>query len=249
MYLKIKQRALLIIAALLISFGTFNLTVNSFATEHEATSNNVDWGSISTAIIERLLTEIGPIVGGIVGIGIQFARKQGLKISAEAEEYFVNSARSFVENQGRWLYQQIRDNPKYREEFLRGKIPKELGQEALLNVKKQLEVELKSDEFTKVARGMLTENLETLIERVVTEHKKDQNEKARQLLYASVPIVVDAALLIYKNNEEIRNNKDAIIEEALQSLFGIFQHDSVLLPYEHAKIYIKSELNKRIDKK
>jgi len=243
MYAKIKQKSLLIIAALLILFGTFNLAKNSFAQEQLPADSSRN--ALSDAIIERLLTEIGPIVGGIVTIGIQFARKQGLRISAEAEAYFVNSAKSFVENQSRWLYKQIKDNPKYEIDFQKGKIPKELGQAALDNVKKQLEVELKSDEFTKTAREMLSENLETLVERFVTEHRKEQNDKARELLHTFVPIVVDAALLAYKNSEEVRNNQDGILKEAIKSLTEIFAQEQILLSLENAKIYVKSELYKK----
>ncbi len=85
-------------------------------------------------ILEQLLSTIGPVVAGAVSMEISFARKKGLQISADAEEYFVNSAKSFVENQGRYVFKQFADNPEYHEQLSRGKMPPELGKKVFENV-------------------------------------------------------------------------------------------------------------------
>jgi hypothetical protein len=233
----------------LIGFGVFNLSTAHFViaqeaeTREEVSNQQSDLGDI---IIQRLLAEIGPIVGGIVAIGIQFARKQGLKISAEAEEYFVNMAKSFVENQSRFLYKQIRDNPQYKEYLVKGRIPPELGQKAKQNAVKQLKVELQSDEFTKAAKDVLSTNLETLVERYVTENKKETSDRIRMLLNDLVPIGVNAALLSYDTSQDAQKNKEKIIADALESIAKVFDAEELLFSHESAKLMIKSELNERV---
>lgn len=115
------DKILLYVSISLIIFGTFNV-VNTFA-ENES-QNKTDGTNSNTqnltfeqqiifALIEKGLSQVGPIVGGAVGLGIKFARKRGLQISAEAEEYTVKLASSFVASQSRWIYEQYR----YRKDY------------------------------------------------------------------------------------------------------------------------------------
>ena len=138
---------------------------------------------------------------GAVSIGISFARKKGLQISADAEEYFVNSAKSFVENQGRYVFKQFMENPEYHQQIAKGKMPSKLGKEIFQNVKSQLLTELKSDELTKTARSMLTENMDSLIERAWSESKNYSAQKARKMLGELVPLAVESTLLYVKEQE------------------------------------------------
>ncbi len=139
-------------AIALIGFGTYNLSVATFAQQESPTGERSrDLNDLLFTLVDHFVGQVGPIVGGAVTLGISFVRKHGLKISAEAEEYFVNSTKSFVENQTRFLYKQIKENPQYAEAFSKGIIPPDLGKTALGNVVNQLEVELRSDEFTKTA--------------------------------------------------------------------------------------------------
>ena len=45
-------------------------------------------------------------------------------------DFLFDTAMSFVQTQGRFLYKEIRDNPKYAKEFSKGRIPPELGKKA-----------------------------------------------------------------------------------------------------------------------
>ena len=234
-------------AIALIGFGTYNLSVATFAQQEYPVTEPHDWNDLLFSLIDHLVGQVGPIVGGAVTLGISFARKKGIAISAEAEEYFVNSTKSFVENQTRFVYKQIKANPqKYAEAFSKGIIPPELGIAARDNVIKQLHVELRSDEFTKTARDMLKNNLEPLVERMFTQHKSESSEKIRKMFNEHVPTAVDAVLLSYKTVEEAHSDKEKIIDEALKSIIVAFDSENMLFSDDIAKTYIKAELNKRI---
>jgi hypothetical protein len=241
----LKNNVLILIGVSLIGFGVFNLSTAGSALAQQPAPPETS-SSIAYIIIERLLAEIGPVVGGAVAIAIQFARKQGLKISAEAEEYLVNSVKSFVANQSRMLYKEIRDNPQYKEALLKGRIPPELGKKAKDSALQQLRVELRSDEFTKTAREMLEANLDILVERYVTENKKELAERVRKLLAEMVPVAVSAALLQYNSATEAQKEKDMIISEALDAVGKLMDTEELLFSSEDAVMMIKSELNKRI---
>jgi len=261
--LKIKNfdllgKFLILTSILLISFGTFNLTT-SFGQESssEVTVQCVDekGNKVPCAkpmdlfiqnILEQLLSTIGPLVAGAVTMGIQFARKQGLKISAEAEEYFVKSAKSFVENQSRYIYKQFRDNEEYRAELLQGRMPKKLGQDVFNETKKQLLNELKSDEFTKATKQMLTENIDSLIERTLSENKKEVAVRVKNLLKELTPLAVDAALLYYKN-DDIEAKKDEIISKALESVNKNFESEYLIMSANNARMYIEAELKRKLE--
>lgn len=239
-----------LIGVILVLFGTINLIVDRLALAETLTSedasNEYTPTSLADVIILRLIAEVGPIMGGLVAIGINFARKQGLKISADAEEYLVNSTKSFVQNQSRMIYQEIKKNPQYLNNLKQGTIPPELKTKALQNVKEQLLVEIESDEFTKTAKQMLKDNMEPLIERYVTEHKLDQSEKTKTMLTQLIPVAVDAALLPFKSKEEARGSVDKIIQEVLKAVETSFDYENILFSNDVATMHIKSELNKRL---
>jgi len=70
----LENRILLYIGAALIAFGVFNLSIAHFVIAQEEQPRE-ERSDVVDVMIQRLLAEIGPIVGGIVAIGIQFARK------------------------------------------------------------------------------------------------------------------------------------------------------------------------------
>ena len=160
---KIRDKILFYLSISLILFGAFNIA-NSYAAneiqnetqneiQNKKTSPNSDaelsfQEQIIFALIEKGLSQVGPIVGGAVGLGIQFARKKGLQISAEAEEYTVKLASSFVASQSRWIYEQSRNkgyweekDKKYKKELEEKleKAKKEHLQEDVKNYEKDLE--------------------------------------------------------------------------------------------------------------
>lgn len=139
---KIRDKILFYFSISLIIFGAFNIA-NSYAANETQNENNTSNSNtekltfeeqIIFALIEKGLSQVGPIVGGAVGLGIQFARKKGLQISAEAEEYFVNLASTFVSSQSRWIYEQSRNRGNWEEKDKKYK--KEI-EEKLANAKKE----------------------------------------------------------------------------------------------------------------
>jgi len=231
-------------------FGVINISVDKLAEAQveQATRTSSEYVSqnIWDVIILNLLGQVGPIMGGIVTIGISFARKQGLKISADAEEYIVKSTKSFVETQSRMIYREIKNNKEYVEYLKQGIIPDELKKKALQNVKNQLFVEIRSDEFTKTAKTMLRDNIEPLIERFVTEHKIDIAEKTKKMFNELIPIAVDAALLSVKTAEEAHAEKNRIVADVLKTIEKNFDYENILFSNDIAETYIKAELNKKI---
>jgi hypothetical protein len=247
-----KNRILLYVGISVTIFGIINITTEKLANaqleEQILTEPVFVPHSLLDLLILNLLGQIGPIVGGIVSIGISFIRKQGLKISADAEEYIVNSTKSFVETQSRLIYREIKNNPRYIEYLKNGTWPEELKKKALENVKAQLLVEMQSDEFTRTARQMLQDNLEPLIERFVTEHKDEMSKKTRNMLKEQMPIVIDSVLLLYKTPDEVHEKTGEIVNQALQILEKNFDYENMLFSNEIAETYIRAELNKRVGK-
>ena len=199
-------------------------------------------------ILEQLLSTVGPIVAGAVSMGISFARKKGLQISANAEEYFINSARSFVDNQSRYVFKQFMENSEYREQLIQGKMPKELGISVFENVKLQLMTELKSDEFTHTARSMLKDNLDSLIERTLSESKSDAAKKARKLLEEFVPLAVDSAMLYVKEHEITDEQKNAIVKKSIGLVAKNFDNEYIIMSADSAKMYIEAELKRKLNR-
>ena len=255
---QITSKGILAISIILISFGSVNIINNVFAQTPEEISVRCfdsEGNQILCAkpidlfvqnILEQLLSTVGPIVAGAVSMGISFARKKGLQISADAEEYFVNSAKSFVYNQGRYAFKQFMENPEYHQQLAKGKMPPELGKKIFQNVKSQLLTELKSDELTKTTRIMLTENVDSLIERALSESKNDAAQKARKMLGELVPLAVESALLYVKEQEISDGQKKKIVENALEMVAKNFDSEYIIMSAENAKMYIEAELNQKL---
>jgi len=252
------HKGILLVSVVLISFGTFNainsvfaqssseISVKCFDSSGTETYCAKPMGLFLQIILEQLLSTVGPIVAGAVSIGINFARKRGLQISAEAEEYFVNSAKSFVENQSRYVFKQFMENPEYREELVKGKMPSKLGKEIFQNVKSQLLTEVKSDEFTKTTRDMLIENLDSLIERTLSESKKESARRARNLLREFVPLAVDSVLLYVKEKEINDEQKIEIVKKSMEMVAKNFDNEYLIMSAVSAKMYIEAELVKKL---
>src|SRR3989344_1392056 len=140
------SKPLYLIAFALLAFGIINLSNNVLAQStlpagvecqilQDGTTIGICpdseltiWDRIILQILEQMFMVIAPIVTGVVTIGLQFAKKRGLQISGEAEDYIVKSVRSFVEKQSRFLYKEIEKN--YPDYFKKGKIPPDLGEKA-----------------------------------------------------------------------------------------------------------------------
>ncbi|MGQ0772725.1 MAG: hypothetical protein ACT4NT_08155 [Nitrososphaerota archaeon] len=248
-----KEKTFVFIAIILIGFGTWNLAQNGFAQQTEIQQDDDFSKKIAFIIIERLLAEVGPIVGGAVMIGTQFARKKGLAISAEAEEYFVKSTSSFVADQSRWIYEQLRDNKehwyaldaKQNQKSHEGGLPKSLGQEAKKRVIDSLIIELKSDEFTKKTASLLRENIVPLVERMVTENNRQLTSRGRQMIFELAPIAVEAAILPFKTRQEIYEKIESITDAALISIKKSFDFEEVAFDENLAKMTVKAELQKK----
>ena len=163
-------------------------------------------------------------------------------------DFLFDTAMSFVETQSRFLYKEIRDNPKYVKEFSQGKIPAELGRKAKKSVMVQLGKELQSDAFKSIAKNAMGAGIDMLIERTVTKNKKETSQKARSLLNEIIPVAMDAALLDYSNRKEIVQNKSKVINTALKLVSEYFDYEQTLFSNGVAKMLLMSELSKRTSK-
>lgn len=163
-------------------------------------------------------------------------------------DFLFETAMSFVETQGRFLYKEIRDNPKYMKEFSQGKIPAELGRKAKKSVMNQLSKELQSDAFKSVAKNAMGAGIDMIIERTVTKNKKETGQKARELLKEVIPMAMDAALLDYSNKKDIIKNKSKVINAALKSVSEFFDYEQMLFSNGVAKMLLLSELYRRVSR-
>jgi len=93
---------------------------------------------------------------------------------------------------------------------------------------------------------MLTANLDVLIERYVTENKKETADKVRTLFKELVPIAVDAALLSFKTPQEAQGKIEDIKKDALKSVARAFEFEELLVSHEDIMTRIMAELNKKI---
>ena len=111
LYTTVRGRILLLSSIALLTFGIFNMATNSFAQELEVPiPENLTKEEILNYIILKALAQIGPAVAGGVGIGIDYLRRRGIQISADAEEYLTNSISSLAARQSKWIYEELRDN-------------------------------------------------------------------------------------------------------------------------------------------
>lgn len=238
-----------VVIIFLMIFGMANLTLDVLAQSEVKTQipDEFDFKEkLILSIVENLLTVVAPIVASAVGIAIRWARQHGLRISAEAEEYFVENTRLFVDKQTRFIFREL-NKPENLQALRRGEIPTELGKAAFTNVKSELLKELKSDEFTKVARTMINANLDALIENAVTKAKSDQAKRALELIKDLAPKAVDAAMLTIENTQQAKDNRIEIINEATNSIFEFLKKEFLLESEDMVKLFVKAELRNKIN--
>ena len=244
---KTKHRIWIIISIGLMAFGTVNLSISVFAQTPETEEEDRSIGEvIAILVFENFLTIVLPIVIGAVRMGVQFARTKGLQISAEAEEYIVNQTQSFVDNQFRFMFKELKDDPSHLEALRSGKFPKELSQKALANVKTQLKKELESDEFTNVTRQMLLDNLDPLIERYVTKSKNERLARASGLLKELSPLAVDALLLSYKTTDDAEAQREEIVRSAIDKVTKHLKDNLLLVPEGLVDTHVRADLKKAL---
>lgn len=227
-------------------FGTYNSS-QSFAQQPGTTATTpvIAEGSLLDTIIVKLLAEVGPIVAAVVTIGIQYLRKKGVEISADAEETFKQSASSIVQKQSKWIYEQMRDNPDYAGELGKGRIPKDLGQKAKENVIGDLSTLLEDDKFTGSTKEVLRKNLPGLVERMVTENKRKMSEICGELLDKLVPLAVDSALLNLKSKEEVREKAQEITIQAVNAVAEVFDKEEILYSRDVIDMMVKAEIYRK----
>ena len=138
------------------------------------------------------------------------------------------------------------ENPEYQEQMIKEKMPKDLGAAVFKNVKSQLMTELKSDEITDTTRNMLKDNLDSLVERTLSESKSDAAKKARKLLEEFVPLAVDSALLYVKEHEITDEQKNSIVQKAIGLVAKNFDNEYIIMSAESAKMYIEAELKRKL---
>ena len=245
---KRRHRVWIIISIGLMVFGTINLSANVFGETSENIETSRSFGEeLAILVIENLLTIVLPIVIGAVKMGLQFARTKGLQISADAEEYIVNQTQSFVENQYRFMFKELKENSEHLEALKAGKFPKELSRKALANVQTQLKKELESDEFTKETRKMLLDNLDPLIERYVTKSKNERLARTSELLKELTPLAVDALLLAYKTTEEANEQKEKILQDAKEKIVKHLKEQMLLVSEDLVDTYVRAELKNKVN--
>jgi len=245
---KTKHRIWIIISIGLMAFGTVNLSISVFAQTPETEEKDRPFvEEIAILVFENFLTVVLPLVVGAVRMGVQFARSKGLQISAEAEEYIVNQTQSFVDNQFRFMFKELKDDPSHLEALRNGTFPKELSQKALANVKTQLKKELESDEFTNVTRQMLLDNLDPLIERYVTKSKNERLARASGLLKELSPLAVDALLLSYKTTDDAEAQKEEIIRSAINKIKKHLKDQLLLVPEDLIDTHVRADLKNKIN--
>ena len=243
------NRILPVVIISLVIFGMANLTLDVLAQSEVKTQipDELDFKEkLILSIVENLLTVVAPIVASAVGIAIRWARQHGLRISAEAEEYFVENTRLFVDKQTRFIFREL-NKPENLQALRRGEIPTELGKAAFTNVKSELLKELKSDEFTQVARNMINANLDALIENAVTKAKSDQAKRALELIKDLAPKAVDAAMLTIENTQQAKDNRIEIMNEATNSIFEFLKKEFLLSSEDMVKLFVKAELRNKIN--
>jgi len=250
---KIKNNMIFVIAIGLLAFGTFNLSNTIYADMHEEDKDEEEKQQLSPGwrlaeiAVEQLLTIVAPIMGSLVLMTTKFLNKKGIKISQETSEYFAGIASSYVQNEGRYIFKQFRDNKEYRDQLVKGKIPDDLKNKVFNRTKANLLREIKSDSFSKATRKMLDKNLTTIIETAVTKNHQDIAKKAKNLLLDVVPTALDAALLYEEKKSFSNEDKKKIIDKAYESVKEHFDLESIIMSELSARMHLESELNRKLN--
>jgi len=233
-------------------FGLFNAATSVYAQEPStnagATKDPVDY------IILQLLTQTGPIVTAVMGIGFDFLRRRGIQISAESEKYFTSSISSMVSRQSKLIYEEIRDNKaKWTQIDKENGIvderdfPKSLGEEAKKNVLKHFQEMLTSDELTGRAKKILGANLPELVEIAVTDNNKKLSDTSKNLIRDLAPLAIDA-LLLMQDKKDVKKDPEKIVNEAINVIKKNFDFEEIVFHEDFAKLFVKAELNKKLEK-
>lgn len=239
-----------------ISFGLFNMATYSYAVTSEGIDLPVGLTSeelINYAIVQGL-SQVGPILAGALALGFDYLRKNGIKIDKDAEKYFVDTIPKLVENQSRWIYEQMKDKDKlqkYRDDDAKNGLPPKLfptslGKAALGNVTNELTRMLESEGFRNSTKKILTENITDLIESAVTQNNKVLTDRSRNLIKDLTPLIIDSLLLEYDSKDDAKAARDKIISAGMESIKKNFDFEEIIFDENLAKIFVKSELNKRI---
>lgn len=237
---------LIIFGVVLLTFGSFNLITNSYGQNGEEEKNSNSEPTFTDRIIERLITEVMPILGGILSIGFSFLRKRGVQISAEAEKDFTNIALSVVQRQSKWIYEQLRDNPNYQKQLGKGRIPPQLGKEAKEKVMYVLGDLLEDKRFTRATKSVIQQNLPELVERLVTKNNLTISERCLTLIEKLAPMTVDGILLNYKSKDDAQHDIDNIIKESIGAIKQYFNTEEIVFQEQSIDIHVKAHLNKKI---
>ena len=256
LYPEIKGKIFLVLTVGLITFGLFNIASQSYAQTQEGINipTNLEPKDLLNYAIVQGLSQIGPILAGALPLGFSFLRKHGIKIDQNAEAYFIKTIPSLVENQSRWIYEQMKDPDKLQEYRKMDKdagleeraFPKSLGAAALTEVKGSLTEMLTSDGFRKSTKSILTKNMETVIEIAVTKNNKMLTDRSRNLIKDLTPLIIDSLLLEFNSADDAKAAKEKIINDATTSIKNNFDFEEIIFDGNLVEIFVKSELNKRI---
>lgn len=247
-----KGKIFLLLAVGLIVFGLFNMATQSYA--ESGVLDSLEPADLINYAIVQGLSQIGPILAGALPLGFSYLRKHGIKIDKDAEAYFVKTIPKLVENQSRWIYEQMKDKnilKKYQEEDKKAGLPKKsfpksLGKAALTNVTNELTSMLNSEGFRDATKKILTDNMKDLIESAVTQNNKVLTDRSRNLIKDLTPLIIDSLLLDYNSKDDAKAAKKKIIDAAAKSIKENFDFEEIIFDEKLAEIFVKSELNKKI---
>ncbi len=263
--INVKKNSTLVIAIVLLGFGLFNLS-NTIYAQNDTTITSLIKSDETTPFhekltilaVEQLLTIVGPITGSVVLMFTKFLNKKGIKISQETQDYFAKTALNYVQNESRYMFKQFTDEnaqhnselQTYFDDLAKRKnptFPKAFGETMRIRTAQNLKKELKSDSFSGAVKKMLGNNLETIIETAVSKNHQDTSNRAKNLLLDLVPTAIDSALLYNENNDLNKEQKEKIIDTAIESLIKNFNQEYIIMSVETAKMYLEAELKKRIN--
>lgn len=251
-----KGKIFLFLTVGLIVFGLFNMATQSYAASHDGINlpESLKPEDLINYAIAQGLSQIGPILAGALPLGFRYLQKQGIKIDADAEAYFIKTIPSLVENQSRWIYEQMKDKDilkKYQEEdkkagLSKKSFPNSLAKKALENVTNDLTRMLTSEGFRDSTKSILTKNMTNVIEAAVTQNNKVLTDRSRNLIKDLTPLIIDSLLLEYNSKDDAKAAKKNIIDAATKSIKENFNFEEIMFDENLAEIFIKSDLNKRI---
>ena len=263
---KTKNRIILVISLLLISFGTINLSTSIYAQENmianASETQAKSWDRFWQDVFEQLISIVLPFVGGGIGIAIKWANTKGLQVSAEAEQYIINSAQAIVANQSRILFKNVYNNKElliaWSTHKLSGKSTdtetenlqkalSEYANEAKNKAVEQLKTEIESSKFKKIAKDMAIANIEELISRTYTQNQIEKAKRAKNLLLDLVPIAIDSALLYYEKKEFTDKDKQDIIKKGFEAIAANFTHEFIVVDRTVAEMHLEAELKRKLE--